>query len=124
MWSRSNTSSVKPCSAPSGSSTRRTGRSRLDNHVAAAIRWLMCSRLRWISARLRTPRTVGIRPTAVYGSDMRALLPGACYADRGARPCDVFCVRVTLLAAHVTLLATHVTLVAGHVTPVGVHVTP
>src|SRR5690242_19007389 len=32
------------------------------------MRWLMWSRLRWISARLRTPRTVGIRPTAVYGS--------------------------------------------------------
>src|SRR3954452_11758679 len=70
-WSRSKTSSVKPCRAPSGSSTRRTGRSRLDSHEAAAIRWLMWSRLRWISARLRTPRTVGIRPTAVYGSGTR-----------------------------------------------------
>src|SRR4051794_15888712 len=28
----------------------------------------MCSRLRWISLRLRIPRTVGIKPTAVYGS--------------------------------------------------------
>src|SRR5689334_9899401 len=28
----------------------------------------MWSRLRWISARFRTPRTVGIKPTAVYGS--------------------------------------------------------
>src|SRR6266542_3815160 len=72
-WSRSNTSSVKPCNAPSGSSTSRTGRSRLESHDAAAIRWLMCSRLRWISARLRTPRTVGIRPTAVYGSGTAVL---------------------------------------------------
>src|SRR6266545_3619798 len=66
-WSRSSTSSLKPCSAPSGNAISRTGRSRLDNHDAAFTRCDRCSRLIVMSLRFRMPRTVGIRPTAVYG---------------------------------------------------------
>src|SRR6478752_2094932 len=67
-WSRSSTSSLNACRPPSGMATRRTGRSRLDSHEAALNNSAMWSRLRWMSARVRMPRTLGIRPTAVYGS--------------------------------------------------------
>src|SRR5262245_48724687 len=50
----------------------RTGRSRLDSHEAAFTRWDRCSRLMAMSWRRRMPRTVGIRPTAVYGLIMRS----------------------------------------------------
>src|SRR5262249_27585141 len=52
----------------------RTGMSRLDNHDAALTRCERCSRLILMSPRLRMPRTVGIRPTAVYGLIIRSLL--------------------------------------------------
>jgi hypothetical protein len=64
-WSRSSTSSLKACSAPSGTAMRRTGRSRLESHEAAFTRWERCSRLIAMSFRRRMPRTVGMRPTAV-----------------------------------------------------------
>src|SRR5215212_3632269 len=70
--SRSSTSSLKAWSPPSGMAIRRTGRSRLESHEAALIRCEMWSRLRWISDRFRIPVTVGISPTAVYGSGMLA----------------------------------------------------
>src|SRR5882762_2138414 len=52
----------------------RTGMSRLDSQDAALTRWERWSRLSLMSLRLRMPRTVGTRPTAVYGLIMRALL--------------------------------------------------
>src|SRR5262249_60464599 len=52
----------------------RTGMSRLDSHDAAFTRCERCSRLILMSPRLRMPRTVGIRPTAVYGLIIRSLL--------------------------------------------------
>src|SRR6266550_8231164 len=73
-WSRSSTSSLNACSAPSGKAISLTGRSRLDSHDAAFTRCERCSRLILMSLRLRMPRTVGTRPTAVYGLIMRALL--------------------------------------------------
>src|SRR5229473_3598789 len=66
-WSASNTSSLNPCSAPSGNAMRRTGRSREESQLAAFTRCLRCSRLVWMSLRFRMPRTVGTSPTAVYG---------------------------------------------------------
>src|SRR5713101_4714820 len=66
-WSASKTSSLNPCRAPSGNAMRRTGRSREESQLAAFTRCLRCSRLVWMSLRLRMPRTVGISPTAVYG---------------------------------------------------------
>src|SRR3989442_767960 len=62
----------------------RTGMSRLDSHDAAFTRCERCSRLIVMSLRLRMPRTVGTRPTAVYGLIMRALLDGRS-ATRDAR---------------------------------------
>src|SRR5439155_364398 len=73
-WSRSSTSSLNACSAPSGKAISLTGISRLDSHDAAFTRCERCSRLILMSLRLRMPRTVGTRPTAVYGLIMRALL--------------------------------------------------
>src|SRR5262245_10077538 len=73
-WSRSSTSSLNACRAPSGNAMSRTGMSRLDNHDAAFTRCERCSRLILMSPRLRMPRTVGIRPTAVYGLIIRSLL--------------------------------------------------
>src|SRR5262245_51498800 len=52
----------------------RTGTSRLESHDAAFTRCERCSRLILMSPRLRIPRTVGIRPTAVYGLIIRSLL--------------------------------------------------
>src|SRR5512145_1129002 len=82
-WSISSTSSLNACRAPSGNAISRTGMSRLDSHDAAFTRCERCSRLILMSPRLRMPRTVGIRPTAVYGLIMRALL--ACSAAGDAR---------------------------------------
>src|SRR5215470_17570716 len=73
-WSRSSTSSLNACRAPSGNAMSRTGMSRLDSHDAAFTRCVRCSRLILMSPRLRMPRTVGIRPTAVYGLIIRSLL--------------------------------------------------
>src|SRR5437899_464314 len=73
-WSRSSTSSLNACSAPSGKAISLTGISRLESHDAAFTRCERCSRLILMSLRLRMPRTVGTRPTAVYGLIMRALL--------------------------------------------------
>src|SRR5262245_18800057 len=73
-WSRSSTSSLKACSAPSGKAMSRTGISRLESHDAAFTRSERCSRLILMSLRLRMPRTVGMRPTAVYGLIMPRLL--------------------------------------------------
>src|SRR4030095_14194501 len=73
-WSRSSTSSLKACSAPSGKAMSRTGISRLESHDAAFTRCERCSRLILMSLRLRMPRTVGMRPTAVYGLIMPRLL--------------------------------------------------
>ena len=64
--SQSNTSSVNPWSAPSGITISRTGRSRLESQQAAAQTSWRCSILAVICSRLRTPRTVGEMPTAVY----------------------------------------------------------
>src|SRR5919198_2269152 len=77
-WSKSKTSSVNPCRAPSGMATSRTGRSRLESHEAAAITWEMWYRLRLISGRWRIPHTVVTSPTAVYGAIMTRLLSLAC----------------------------------------------
>src|SRR5262245_46147514 len=52
----------------------RTGISRLESHDAACTRCDRCSRLILMSLRLRMPRTVGMRPTAVYGLIMPRLL--------------------------------------------------
>src|SRR5262252_2720308 len=76
-WSRSSTSSLNACRAPSGNAMSRTGMSRLDSHDAAFTRCVRCSRLILMSPRLRMPRTVGIRPTAVYGLIIRSLLDGS-----------------------------------------------
>src|SRR3989441_5248458 len=84
-WSRSSTSSLNACSAPSGKAMRRTGISRLDSQDAAFTRCERCSRLILMSLRLRMPRTVGTRPTAVYGLIMRALLDGERSAAGDAR---------------------------------------
>src|SRR5262245_14127356 len=73
-WSRSSTSSLNACRAPSGNAMSRTGMSRLESHDAAFTRCERCSRLILMSPRLRMPRTVGIRPTAVYGLIIRSLL--------------------------------------------------
>src|SRR5215467_16166758 len=73
-WSRSSTSSLNACRAPSGNAMSRTGMSRLESHDAALTRCERCSRLILMSPRLRMPRTVGIRPTAVYGLIIRSLL--------------------------------------------------
>jgi hypothetical protein len=64
-WSTSSTSSLNPCSPPSGIAINRTGRSKLDSHDAALVRLRMCSMFTAMSALARIPRTVGIRPTAV-----------------------------------------------------------
>src|SRR5947208_13500676 len=48
--------------------------SRLDSHDAAFTRCERCSRLILMSPRFRMPRTVGTRPTAVYGLIIRSLL--------------------------------------------------
>src|SRR5215471_18723276 len=80
-WSRSSTSSLNACSAPSGKAISRTGRSRLESHEAALTRCERCSRLILMSLRLRMPRTVGIRPTAVYGLIIRSLLDGSPRGD-------------------------------------------
>src|SRR2546425_10020245 len=66
-WSRSSTSSLKACSAPSGNAIRRTGMSSAESQLAAFTRCFRCSRLILMSLRRRIPRTAGIRPTAVYG---------------------------------------------------------
>src|SRR6266850_2083225 len=80
-WSRSSTSSLNAWSAPSGKAISLTGMSRLDSHDAAFTRCERCSRLILMSLRLRMPRTVGTRPTAVYGLIMRALLHGGSAGD-------------------------------------------
>src|SRR5215469_9393420 len=90
-WSRSSTSSLKPCSAPSGMAIRRTGRSRLDSQAAAFVRCWRCSRLMPMSDRVRMPRTVGMSPTAVYGLIMGTTVTrGGAHeegaADRGRHP--------------------------------------
>src|SRR2546425_7712037 len=84
-WSRSSTSSLNACSAPSGKAISLTGISRLDSHDAAFTRCERCSRLILMSLRLRMPRTVGTRPTAVSGLIMRALLDGERSAAGDAR---------------------------------------
>ena len=73
-WSRSRTSSLKPCRAPSGMAMSRTGRSMLDSHDAALIRCDRCSMFTCISSRWRMPRMVGTRPSAWYGSTMTSSL--------------------------------------------------
>src|SRR4030095_14723443 len=86
-WSRSSTSSLKACKAPSGKAISRTGMSRLESHDAALTMCERCSRLILMSERLRIPRTVGTRPTAVYGLIIHSLLwaPTARSAPRDAR---------------------------------------
>src|SRR5262245_1906798 len=80
-WSRSSTSSLNACRAPSGKAMSRTGMSRLESHDAAFTRCERCSRLILMSLRLRMPRTVGMRPTAVYGLIMPRLLDGSVTDD-------------------------------------------
>src|SRR5713101_134491 len=66
-WSRSSTSSLKACSAPSGIASKRTGMLNPESQLAALVRCFKCSRLILMSLRERIPRMVGTRPTAVYG---------------------------------------------------------
>src|SRR4030095_15364816 len=101
-WSRSRTSSLNACSAPSGKAMSRTGISRLDSHDAAFTRCERWSRLILISPRLRMPRTVGIRPTGVYGLIMRSLLLHSTTDDAGGLADAVV---VKLDRAFVTLAA-------------------
>src|SRR3954469_8958622 len=67
-WSRSSTSSLKPWSAPSGTATRRTGRSSPPSQADAVTRWSRCSRFLKMSSRRRMPHIVGTSPIAWYGS--------------------------------------------------------
>src|SRR5262245_33012891 len=102
-WSRSSTSSLKACSAPSGKAIRRTGISRLESHDAAFTRCERCSRLILMSLRLRMPRTVGMRPTAVYGLIMPRLLAPSWSVTGDAR--DLRDTIVSKLDRHLVLLA-------------------
>src|SRR5262245_34069921 len=102
-WSRSSTSSLKACSAPSGKAIRRTGISRLESHDAAFTRCERCSRLILMSLRLRMPRTVGMRPTAVYGLIMPRLLAPSWSVTGDAR--DLRDTIVAKLDRHLVLLA-------------------
>src|SRR6185436_3084996 len=102
-WSRSSTSSLKACSAPSGKAMSRTGRSRLESHDAAFTRCERCSRLILMSLRLRMPRTVGMRPTAVYGLIMPRLLASSWSVTGNAR--DFRDAVIAKLDRHLVLLA-------------------
>src|SRR6266850_1941620 len=102
-WSRSRTSSLKACSAPSGKAISLTGMSRLESHDAAFTRCERCSRLILMSLRLRMPRTVGMRPTAVYGLIMPTLLARSPSVTGDAR--DLRDAVVAKLDGHFVLLA-------------------
>src|SRR6267378_2277064 len=102
-WSRSRTSSLKACSAPSGKAISLTGMSRLESHDAAFTRCERCSRLILMSLRLRMPRTVGMRPTAVYGLIMPTLLARSPSVTGDAR--DLRDAVVAKLDGHLVLLA-------------------
>src|SRR5206468_9883922 len=102
-WSRSSTSSLKACSATSGKAMSRTGISRLESQDAAFTRCERCSRLILMSLRLRMPRTVGMRPTAVYGLIMPTLLARSPSVTGDAR--DLRDAVVAKLDGHLVLLA-------------------
>src|SRR5262245_27474974 len=102
-WSRSSTSSLNACSAPYGKAMSRTGISRLESHDAALSRCERCSRLILMSLRLRMPRTVGMRPTAVYGLIMPRLLAPSWSVTGDAR--DLRDAVIAKLDRHLVLLA-------------------
>src|SRR5262245_10659378 len=81
----------------------RTGMSRLESHDAAFTRCDRCSRLILMSLRLRMPRTVGMRPTAVYGLISPRLLAPLWSVTGDAR--DFRDAVVTKLDRHLVLLA-------------------
>src|SRR5262245_34114791 len=81
----------------------RTGMSRLESHDAAFTRCERCSRLILMSLRLRMPRTVGMRPTAVYGLIMPRLLAPLWSVTGDAR--DFRDAVVAKLDRHLVLLA-------------------